>query len=149
MSWVVQAGTTRMAARLAGVTLIAASLVVSGCAGGFRLSDANKDASLLTGAVAPDPLAVADQAKASDKTTIRNAVSSANLEELAGSPLAWANIETGSRGAIFEIGEVSDKGAVCRRFRGSRQSFDGVRLFKGETCMAANGNWWMRTFEDA
>ena len=146
MSWVVQAETLRLVANTAGAALIGA--ILSGCGGGFGLSDAERDASLLTGSVTPDPGAAADPAKASDQASIRNAVSSANLEELAGAPLAWANVETGSRGAVFDIGEVSDKGAVCRRFRGSRQSFDGVRLFKGETCMAANGGWWMRSFED-
>jgi hypothetical protein len=124
-------------------------LALSGCGGGgFRLSDAGKDTSILTGSVEPVRPAATDPAKASDQTTIRNAVSSANLEELAGAPLAWANVVTGSRGSVFEVAEVSDAGAVCRRFKGSRQSFDGVSLFTGEACMAANGAWWMRNFED-
>lgn len=149
MAWVVQAGNGRRpSSRLATAALISALLVLCGCGGGFKLSDADKDASLLTGAVAAYPVP-ADPTQASDETTIRNAVSSANLDELAGTPLSWANANTDSRGSIFEIGEIRDKDAVCRKFRGSRESFSGVRLFKGEACMSADGRWWMRTFEEA
>ena len=44
--------------------------------------------------------------------------------------------------------EVRDKSALCRTFKGSRESFDGVRLFNGEACMDSGGGWWMRKFEE-
>lgn len=145
MSRVAQARTSRRTGPIpAGLALLLASAMLAGC-GSFKLSKVDTD-SLMTSAVAPERKAA--PSATSDETTIRNAVSSANLEELGATPLAWANVGTDSRGSVFDIAEIRDKSAVCRTFKGSRESFDGVRLFNGETCMASDGGWWMRRFEE-
>lgn len=82
---------------------------------------------------------------ASDEATIRNAVSSADIAALGGKPLAWANRETGSAGAVEAIEEFSASGRVCRRFNASRESYEGVHLYAGTACLA-DGIWRMTRF---
>ena len=126
---------------------MAAALPLAACgAGGFSLEKAEVDRSILTSS-APDPTAPLDQDRASDQTTIRNAVSSADIEQLAGQAVPWANSGTGSRGSITELVEVRDKGQTCRRFTASRESFDGVAMFEGELCLASAGGWRMQDFK--
>jgi hypothetical protein len=120
----------------------AAACALSACAsGGFSLSKAEIDPTILTGATgnaATGPEAIDD---ASDRNTIRNAVSSADVEELTGAPLPWANAQTGARGAISALVEEKESGTLCRRFTTSRERFDGVSLYKGKVCMVAPGAW--------
>ena len=124
-------------------------IAVAGCGGGMGLRQVEADTSILTSAVAPDAALTGDPQKISDQTTIRNAVSSANLEELGGQALSWANVDTQSRGAIFEVKEVRAKSVLCRKFRTSRESFEGVALYAGETCLGRDGAWYMRSFKES
>jgi hypothetical protein len=129
------------------VAIVATALPLAACgAGGFSLEKAEVDRSLLTSS-APDPTAPLDQDRASDQTTIRNAVSSADIEELAGQAVPWANSGTGSRGSITELVELEDNGQTCRRFKASRESFDGVAMFQGEVCLAGAGAWRVQDFK--
>jgi surface antigen len=118
--------------------------LLSGCAGGIDLGKIEADRSMVTSAV---PAGTADREAASDEATIRNAVSSANLETLMGAPIPWANRDTGSRGAITAVTEYRDENRLCRRFAASRESFEGVRLYNGDACLHGNGFWWMREFK--
>lgn len=121
-------------------------LFVTGCgAGGFSLEQAEVDHSLVTGSV-PAASPNADSGMVADQATIRNAVSSADVETLAGKSIHWANSETGSRGSIGQIAEDKSGGQLCRRFNATRESFDGVSLFKGEACMVAAGMWRLDAF---
>lgn len=132
----------RLPAALAG----ALCLALAGCgAGGFSLEKAEVDRSLYTSDIPPQ--AGQDAARISDEATIRNAVSSADVEQLAGRPLPWANAGTGARGVISQLDERRRDGIVCRSFVASRESFDGVRLFRGEACTAGAGTWRMERFE--
>ena len=132
--------------RVLRVSLLCLSILpVSACAtGGFDLSKAEVDRTIVTGGAQPSTGSVPEQL--SDETTIRNAVSSADLEQLNGEPLAWANADTGSRGAITALAEERQDGMLCRRFTTSRESFDGVSLFQGKACLAPAGSWRMREF---
>jgi surface antigen len=104
----------------------------------------DSDASMVTGAIDPAPLT--DSVQNSDANTIRNAISAASLETSGGVPLVWANRETGSRGTISEITEQENDGVICRSFETSRESFEGVSLFKGSVCLGADGQWFMQDF---
>jgi hypothetical protein len=127
--------------------LLAAMLPLCACAsGGFSLEKAEIDQTILTGDVSKRGAPIADPERLSDETTIRNAVSSADME-LGGVPLPWANVATGSRGTITGLAEHKDKGPLCRRFTTSRESFDGVSLYQGEVCMVAPGAWRMESFK--
>nr|WP_295469007.1 RT0821/Lpp0805 family surface protein [Mesorhizobium sp.] len=113
------------------------------------LSKVETDPTILTSSVDASYEALKTSQTISDQVTIRNAVSSANLEELGGKPLAWANAETRSRGAISEVVEVRKKDVLCRRFRTSRESFDGVSVYSGEACLGRDGAWYMRAFSQS
>ena len=126
--------------RLAVCILLGAS-VLSGCAGGSILEQAEVDASIVTGSVS------AGQAgQDPDAAAIRNAVTSADIEQLGGKAIAWANPATGSRGSIASVTEYREKNVLCRRFTASRESYDGVMLYNGDACLRDNGYWWMRSF---
>lgn len=122
-------------------------LTLAGCgAKGFSIEDAVPDRALITGSIAPRA-PDADLVIVSDEETIRNAVTSAIVE--AGSPdeIGWANINTGSRGAIRALTEKKDGPRLCRRFTASRESYDGVHLYRGEACLGSTRIWSMTAFD--
>jgi hypothetical protein len=115
---------------------------------GFSLEDAVPDTSIVTSSIPPQPGQHAeDAATRSDEATIRNAVSSAIVEEVAEGGIGWANAETGSRGAIRDISETRSDGFLCRSFTATRESFSGVALYRGETCLGTARLWVMRAFD--
>jgi surface antigen len=131
--------------RLAGVVIVSATLVLSACAGRGGIETLAADPTLVTGSA--QQVAGADETTMSDEKTIRDAVSSANIESLGANPLAWANAYTGSRGTVTALSEHKlDDGRVCRKFSTTRESFDGVGVYNGETCTATANNWFMRAF---
>jgi hypothetical protein len=128
----------------------AALLALAGCGvGGFSLEKAEVDRSIITSNVPSSTSTGADSGFAADQATIRNAVSSVDLEEAAGRPLAWANADTGSRGSITELAESRAKGELCRDFAATRESFDGVALYRGRICMVGAGAWRIDDFRAA
>lgn len=133
------------------VVLLFCLTMVSACgAGGFSLEKAEVDRSVLTSKVPDDASSAGiDANRMSDQMTIRNAVSSADLQELKGQAIPWANAETGARGSITALAESMERGVLCRKFYVSRESFDGVTLFNGEICAAGAGTWQMLAFEPA
>lgn len=132
-------------AKVAFVTLML-SLAACG-AGGFSLEKAEVDRSIITSSAPSSPAAPAASEKDSDQTTIGNAVSSADIKELGGQAVPWANAGTGSRGSITELVELKDGGLTCRSFSATRESFDGVALYKGQLCMVGAGGWRMQEFK--
>jgi hypothetical protein len=124
------------------------ALSLSACATGtLDISDAGDvDQVAQTGSL-PASGQPADPTRVSDETTIRNAVSSADPEQAKLQPLAWANAETGSRGAISDMMEKEEGGQLCRQFTASRESFDGVALYSGDACKGVRGVWYLRDFK--
>ncbi|TIX02377.1 MAG: hypothetical protein E5V57_22320 [Mesorhizobium sp.] len=143
--WSLIASASAQAAVKVAIVLVALPLAACG-AGGFSLEQAEVDRTILTSST-PAAASAIDQDRASDQATIRNAVSSADIQELGGQAVPWANSDTGSRGSITELAESRDNGQLCRRFTASRESFDGVALFKGEVCLAGAGAWRMQGFK--
>lgn len=127
------------------VPVFVSLVALSACGVGGKLSKADTDPSLITGAV-PVAQSVADTTETSDANTVRNAVSAAVLDGTGSLPLGWANRETGSRGTVSEIAESDKDGLVCRRFETSRESFEGIALYKGNACLGADGQWSMLEF---
>lgn len=107
--------------------------------------DKSVDSSTITSTIAPAS-AAGDPETQSDALTVRNAISAADLSTLGPAPLAWANAETGSRGAISAVTQDNEQGVVCRRFTTTRERFDGISLYKGRACMVAPGLWQMTAF---
>ena len=125
---------------------LCASILLSACgSGGFSLEKAEVDRTFYTSNV-PAPRTPVEVERVSDEATIRNAVTSADVETLAGAPLPWANAETGARGQVTGIVETRGKGTLCRSFSATRESFDGVGMYRGEACMVASGAWRMQSF---
>jgi surface antigen len=127
--------------------MLCGCVLLSACgSGGFSLEKAEVDRTFYTSNVAA-PRTSVEVERLSDEATIRNAVTSADIETLAGAPLPWANAETGARGQVTAIIETKGKGTLCRTFSASRESFDGVGMYQGEACMVASGAWRMLSFE--
>jgi 17 kDa outer membrane surface antigen len=128
-----------------GAAVFLGLALLSGCAmTGNSMDKAAADPSLVTNSVPETPSASPDQI--SDEATIRNAVSSANLGVLGPKPLSWANQDTGSSGMVSEIAEAKEDGQLCRKFKTSRESFEGIALFAGKACLEDSGEWAMSSF---
>ncbi|WP_230980376.1 RT0821/Lpp0805 family surface protein [Oryzicola mucosus] len=127
--------------------VLTACVALTACGGGgFSLEKAEVDETILTSNV-PAPPSAKDAERLSDETTIRNAVSSSDIAQVKGKPVPWANAETGSRGVITAMNErKQEDGLLCRSFTASRESFDGVGLYKGDVCTAGAGVWRMVAF---
>ena len=135
--------------RAACRSVVALALVVSlsACAtGALDVSEADVDQVAQTGSL-PASGQPADPTRTSHEAIIRNAVSAADPEHTKLEPLAWANAETGSRGAISNMMEKEEGGLLCRQFTASRESFDGVALYSGDACKGDRGVWYMRDFK--
>ena len=131
------------------VLLVAgAGLSLAACgARGVTLEDVAVDRSLVTGSVPAARPTPPDAAIVSDEGTIRNAVSSAIVEDIGGNGLGWANAYTGSRGTISNVVEAREAGILCRSFTASRESYAGIHMFRGETCLGPANSWAMTAFE--
>jgi hypothetical protein len=126
--------------------LLAALMLLPACASGsFSMKQAEVDRSLYTSDIPADAKKQTDGLGLPDELTIRNAVSSADIESLGDAPVAWANSESGARGSITDLAEYKEGGLLCRRFTTTRENYDGVLLFKGEACMSGAGGWRMKT----
>lgn len=60
--------------------------------------------------------------------------------------LAWSNDLTGSQGEISYISEKPSGKTICRKFKTSRLSFEGVSLYKGVSCQSSSGGWKLQHF---
>lgn len=131
--------------RLALMTTV--FLVLGGCAmGGFSLDKAVPDKSTVTGSISTPYKAEADKGSISDQSAIKSIVSALNFSEWGKQPVPWANPDTGSQGTITAIDETRTDNILCRQFQTSREAFDGVSIYRGETCMQPGGNWILTSF---
>lgn len=84
---------------------------------------------------------------ASDRLTVQNAVSSADLANIASSDLSWANTSTGSNGVVTSIIEKDEADTRCRVFQTTRTSYAGIAIHEGEICSGDDGLWWTKRFD--
>lgn len=108
---------------------------------GFSIEDAVPDNALTTGSVP------GGASRSPDEGTIRDAVSSAIVDEIGEQGIGWANVGTGSRGVIRDVRESSDSGTLCRSFAATRENYEGVFLYRGEACLNRAKQWSMHKFD--
>ena len=125
--------------------LLAACLLLSAC-GSYAIPQSKVDRTVLTGDIDAPEGGESEAGRISDEATVRNAVSSADVELLSGEALRWANPQTGARGSITGLIESTRDGRLCRGFVTTHENWDGVRLFRGEACMLSAGIWRMQEF---
>lgn len=132
-----------------GLVLCAILTLATGCvSSGLDLAgDPGVDRSITTGSIQSDRSVETDVI--SDRTAIRNAVSTADISGLKPVEVPWANPATGSSGIITEINEARENGILCRQFSSSRHGFDGVGNFTGQTCLAPDGSWVLLELQPA
>ncbi|PWL19719.1 hypothetical protein DKP76_00790 [Falsochrobactrum shanghaiense] len=116
--------------------------------GGFSIDKAVPDTSTITGSVksAQKTEAVTETNQLSDQSTIKSIVSALDFTQWGKKPVPWANPDTGSQGTITTIAESRAGDVLCRQFQTSREAFDGVSIYRGETCMQRGGNWTLTSF---
>ncbi|WP_245410107.1 RT0821/Lpp0805 family surface protein [Falsochrobactrum shanghaiense] len=134
---------------LRAAQLAAVVLSLAGCAmGGFSIDKAVPDTSTITGSVksAQKTEAVTETNQLSDQSTIKSIVSALDFTQWGKKPVPWANPDTGSQGTITTIAESRAGDVLCRQFQTSREAFDGVSIYRGETCMQRGGNWTLTSF---
>lgn len=122
-------------------------LSLAGCAmGGFSIEKAVPDSSTITGSIQAPYKDETDIGKLSDQSTIKGIVSALNFTQWGKKPVPWANPDTGSQGTITTVGETRVNDTLCRQFETSREAFDGVSIYRGETCMERGGQWTLTSF---
>jgi hypothetical protein len=84
----------------------------------------------------------------SDETTVRNAVSSADISKPGPIAIPWANTTTGSAGVVNAITEENNGSYVCRKFKTTRHSYRGISNYDGKTCLVGSGEWQMISFKE-
>jgi surface antigen len=120
---------------------------LGGCAmKGFSIEDAVPDKGTITGSVPAAQQGEPDAGKLSDQMTIRNVVSALDFRKWGDKPVPWTNPETGSQGTITTVAETKTDTGLCRRFETSREAFDGVSIYRGETCLERDGAWMVKSF---
>lgn len=121
-------------------------LFAAGCMGSsIGISGLNgADKNLTTSAVQTNYTAQPDSE--SDETTVRNAVSSADISKPGPVAIPWANTSTGSAGVVNAITEENNGSYVCRNFTTTRHSYRGIANFKGKACLVGSGEWQMISF---
>lgn len=62
--------------------------------------------------------------------------------------LAWSNDVTGSQGEITYISERTTGKTLCRDFKTSLLSFEGVSLYEGLSCKSSSGGWTLKKFSE-
>jgi hypothetical protein len=124
----------------AALCLCVASL--SACMGnGIGLGDAAGVDNVRTGSIpAPPSPAMVDAA------AVQTAVSTADVKDVDGNPIPWANAQSGSAGVISSITEETVGSMVCRRFTTTRHSYQGIAKFDGNTCRTGDGDWTLTSF---
>ena len=140
MSRKARGNVTKCGARAA--TALALCLALSGCMSTSFDFFGSKPDSTVTNSLA----AKKSSETVSDEVTVRNAVTSADLDKLANAPLPWANASTGSAGVVSTISEARADGVVCRSFVTTRHAYDGIANFAGEACLGTNGEWRLMDF---
>lgn len=121
---------------------LSAAVTLAGCSSrGISIEDAVPDAALTTGSVPGSDAAYPDAG------TIRDAVSSAVVDEIGDAGIGWANAGTGSRGVIRDVRESRDNGVICRSFAATHESYEGVHLYRGEACLGSERRWAMHRFD--
>nr|CAD6422622.1 lipoprotein [Rhizobium sp. Q54] len=127
------------------LALVIAGLCTASCTSSLDLlgSASKVDRSISTGTVARK----GSDTTLSDETTVRNAVTSADLSLLGDAPLPWANAATGSAGVVSTIKEARDTGRVCRDFTTTRHSYEGIAMFSGQACLTGRGDWLLTAFD--
>lgn len=130
------------------ISLVSLLIVaLSGCVISGGGEEDMVDRTIATGSVTPDATRPSPD-QLSDQRTVRNAVSAADIHAPAAQPIAWANADTGASGVVTAIREKRAGDVICRQFRTSRQRFDGVALYDGETCTKGEGEWTLTRFSE-
>lgn len=126
--------------------VVAGCLLLSACAGGPDLDRLAADTTITTGSISSPQAPALPEELDSDRLAMRNSVSAADISRMEEDGIAWANPATGSRGTVTGISEYKEQGMLCRRFSATRESYDGVRIFRGEICLGPAGRWAMLDF---
>ena len=114
--------------------------------GGFGLSKAEVDQSSLTSALPGSAHGSRCRARLRRGDHPQRGVVG-RIEQAKLQALAWANADTGSRGAITSMVEKQGKRRALPQFTASRESFDGVALYSGRGLPGRSGDWRMRAFK--
>jgi hypothetical protein len=134
--------------RRSGIRLavpLLAVLLVSGCGGGFSLDRFGADKSLTTNAIGTG--SARPDSQASDEAAINATIAAWMPGVVPPDTVPWVNSNTGSTGAIVKISDSADRERQCRAFTVSRESFDGVGLYRGKACSANGGPWRIEVLE--
>lgn len=119
--------------------------LMAGCTtGALDLGRQDVDRTMVTGAIPPAVPKTSPSPAISGTPALLAALAGASADDAVPMPLAWNDPESGARGAVTHL--AGGPGDVCRTFVTTRESFDGVGLYRGEFCAAGTDGWQIRGF---
>lgn len=133
----------RQSPLMGAIAVAAVALSLGGCASvGLPFGEASLAAvsGETTGSL-PVKADVVSQVDSSDWEAVRRAVASVSQDREA-SRIEWSNPDTGSTGTVATLDQPIDgNGALCRPFATTVSDVRGVRRYRGEACLRADGRW--------
>ena len=132
----------------------AAVILLAGCSvSALDPGAPDVDRSVVTGSIAPVPMPenfMSQSVKPAPLPTGTDAMLHAMVGGMGASlygapPLSWDDPENDVRGVVTAI--FDDETGTCRRFVTSRESFDGVGLYRGTVCPTPEFGWQIQAFE--
>lgn len=105
----------------------------------------NESDEIITGSISNSPRPTGIES--SDWRKLGSVLNEAAEENVAGSPVPWENMETGSSGSLMAFVAPSDGRGKCKNFAATLQNIDGIHRYKGEACSFSNSNWKINRFE--
>ncbi|MFC5584090.1 RT0821/Lpp0805 family surface protein [Nitratireductor kimnyeongensis] len=132
-------------------------ILLTGCSlSALDVGEADIDRSLVTGAIAPPvesmstPLPAMNHAGSEGFPAGTAALLQAMVAQLGPNlegelPVSWADEDSGVQGVVSYM--IEDANGNCRHFTTSRESFDGIRLYRGRLCVDPEFGWQIDEFE--
>ncbi len=142
-SYSAASGLRKCGARLRPLTIPALALVLGGCAGiGIPFGDFNRTGAQTVstgGRAVPAGLAVAVAVDPSDWEVVRRTIAAVPLDD--SGRFDWNNPDTKSSGNVTVLALAESAAAACRPFATTINDARGVRGYRGQACMRADGRW--------
>lgn len=103
------------------------------------------DRAAVTGSISEDVTSPSRPASSGDEEALAAALGGLLAADSLSTPFPWQSADGERRGTVTFLAGEGDDG--CRGFITTRESFDGVALYRGRLCLDDHAGWQVRSFE--
>lgn len=128
---------TKHIALLSRAAVLTAVLVFGAACAGKHQEEAASGPTITTASIVSHVPDFSDEALLADGGAMLSALSKTDLSGEKATP--WQNVESGASGLITAYSQELRDGQRCLAFTTTRESFDGIGLYRGTACEDAAG----------